>query len=446
MATAQAAAQPDPPGLRKAIAASAMGNAVEWFDYGTFGFLATTLNAVFFPGGGVLQTLMVFAAGFLIRPLGGLILGPLGDKVGRQRILALTIIMMSAATFVIGLLPSYATIGFLAPALLLLCRLIGGFATGGEYGGAATYMAEHSPDHKRGFLGSFLEFGTLWGFTLSTGLCLTLTLVLGKEGMESWGWRIPFLIAGPLGLIGLYLRAKLEDTPVFKELEAEGKKSTSLWLDLMKAWKPLLIVVGMVMMLNVTDYLVVAYMVTYMEKTLGYSADQSLWASLVVYLFMIALIIFIGKASDRIGRKPFLFASAIGFIVFSYPAFWLMSLGTAWGLILGFGILGFFLVLQLGTMPSTLPAMFPTHVRYAGFAIAYNVSTSLFGGTAPAVYQSIVDITGDKLSPAFYVMAVAIIGIIAISFAPETKGVSLRGNELPGSKEQLREAQIGLKA
>lgn len=214
-----------PSTLRRAIGASAMGNATEWFDYGIYAYGVTYLSAALFPGStdeATLFALATFAISFLVRPLGGLFWGPLGDRLGRKSVLALTILMMSGATLCVGLIPSYDRIGFWAPTLLVVLRMIQGFSTGGEYGGAATFMAEYAPDSKRGWCGSFLEFGTLAGFSAGALLMLGFSLALGDEAMHAWGWRIPFLVAAPMGLIGLYLRSRMEDTPVFREASAQA--------------------------------------------------------------------------------------------------------------------------------------------------------------------------------------------------------------------------------
>src|SRR3954454_18575054 len=199
------ASQQAPPGvLRRAIAASAIGNATEWFDYGIYAYGVTYISAALFPGStedATLFALATFSISFLVRPLGGLFWGPLGDRLGRKAVLALTILMMAGATLCVGLIPSYDSIGFWAPALLIILRMVQGFSTGGEYGGAATFMAEYAPDRKRGFCGSFLEFGTLAGFNGGALLMLGLITTLGDDAMNSWGWRVPFLVAGPLGLI-----------------------------------------------------------------------------------------------------------------------------------------------------------------------------------------------------------------------------------------------------
>lgn len=203
----------EPPLLRRAVGASALGNCMEWFDFGVYSYLAATIGKVFFPGASpaaqVVSSFATFAAAFVVRPLGGLVFGPLGDRIGRQKVLATTVIMMAAGTFAIGLIPGYGTSGMAAPILLLLARMLQGFSTGGEYGGATTFVAEYSPDRRRGFLTSWLDFGTFVGYALGSALVILLNLMLTDAEMLSWGWRIPFLIAGPLGVIGLYVRLRL---------------------------------------------------------------------------------------------------------------------------------------------------------------------------------------------------------------------------------------------
>ena len=431
-----------PPGvLRKAIAASAIGNATEWFDYGIYAYGVTYISAAIFPGDTESQTLlalMTFAVSFLVRPLGGLVWGPLGDRLGRKHVLAITILMMSGATLLAGLVPSYDSIGLWAPILLVLLRMIQGFSTGGEYGGAATFMAEYAPSRRRGFLGSFLEFGTLAGFSLGALLMLGFSLVLGDDAMHAWGWRLPFLVAAPLGLVGVYLRSRLEDTPVFRELEAKGQKeeeTATQFKDLLAGyWGPILRLGGMVIALNVVNYTLLTYMPTYLEKEIGLSADQSLIVPIIGMLTMMVFVPFAGRASDRIGRKPLWWASLTGLFVFGVPMFLLMGTNLA-GAIIGFAVLGLLYVPQLATISATFPAMFPTHVRYAGFAIAYNVSTSLFGGTAPAVNDWLTAKLGDSLVPAYYMMAACLVGALALARVPETSRCPLNGTEIPGTED-----------
>lgn len=431
--------------LRRAVAASAIGNATEWFDYGIYAYGVTYISAALFPGNteeATLFALATFAVSFLVRPLGGLFWGPIGDRLGRKSVLALTILMMSGATLLVGLIPSYDNIGFWAPTILIILRMVQGFSTGGEYGGAATFMAEYAPDKKRGFYGSFLEFGTLSGFSLGAFLMLGFSLVLGDGAMHDWGWRLPFLVAAPLGLVGMYLRSRMEDTPCFRELEEKGKteeQASAAFKDLVLGfWKPLLLLAGLVVALNVVNYTLLTYMPTYLENTIGLSTDASLVVPLIGMLAMMCFLPFAGALSDRIGRKPMWWGSLFGLFVMVVPMYLLMSTNL-FGAIVGFAVLGLLYVPQLATISATFPAMFPTHVRFAGFAIAYNVSTSLFGGTAPAINDKLVSVFDEPLMPAYYMMASCVVGAIAMLFVVETSGCSLRGTEIPGTKESERE-------
>ncbi len=420
----------DPDTLRRAITASALGNATEWFDYGIYAYGVTYISAALFPGDveeATLFALATFAISFLIRPLGGLFWGPLGDRIGRKSVLAITILLMAAATLGVGLVPSYDSIGLWAPAILIVLRIIQGFSTGGEYGGAATFMAEYAPDDRRGFFGSFLEFGTLAGFSLGAALMLGFSLMLGDAAMHDWGWRIPFLVAAPLGLIGMYLRAKMDDTPIFVEesVVAEGRAAPGPGTIIRDYWRALLVVAGLVVALNVVNYTLLSYMPTYLQRRIGLTPDEALVVPIIGMLFMMVFLPIAGALSDRVGRRPMWRWSLIGLFLFAVPLYMLIGTGLA-GAVAGFILLGLLYVPQLATISATFPAMFPTAVRFAGFAIAYNVSTSLFGGTAPAIGSALISATGDQLMPAYYMMLACLVGLAALRFMPETAGRSLR--------------------
>ncbi|MGW6033975.1 MFS transporter [Gordonia terrae] len=431
--------------LRKAIGASAIGNATEWYDYGVYAAASVYLTQAFFPGDfGTVGTMLGFAISFVLRPLGGMVWGPIGDRIGRKSVLAMTILLISGATALIGLLPTHASIGFWAPVLLILLRVIQGFSTGGEYGGAATFMAEYAPDNKRGKYGSFLEFGTLAGFCGGTLFVLLLQLALTDSQMDQWGWRIPFLLALPMGLIGLYLRSQMEDTPVFQELEQDNEIKGSAWTrfkDLLVNYRrPIITMFGLVIALNVANYTLLAYQPTYLQNTIDLSETSASVVNLIGQLVMMLLIPFFGWWSDSTGRKPMWWGSLIGLFVLALPLYWLMGQGFAWAIV-AFVILGVLYIPQLATISATFPAMFPTQVRYAGFAISYNVATAAFGGTAPLVNDAVVESTDWNLFPAVYMMGACAIGMVALCFLKETAGASLRGTEIPSLENDFAALQ-----
>nr|WP_234380368.1 MFS transporter [Streptomyces sp. NRRL F-5122] len=433
----------DPALVRRAVKAAALGNAMEWFDFGVYSYIAVTLGKVFFPSGSptaqLLSTFGAFAAAFLVRPLGGTVFGPLGDRVGRQKVLALTMIMMAAGTFAIGLIPSYATIGVGAPVLLLAARLVQGFSTGGEYAGASTFIAEYAPDKRRGFFGSWLEFGTLAGYIGGAGLVTLLTALLSSDDLVAWGWRIPFLIAGPMGIIGLYLRMRLEETPAFAaEVEkAEAARPRVPLREMITGqWKALLLCMGLVLVFNVTDYMLLSYMPSYLTSELKYDETHGLLVVLGVMALMMVVQPFAGALTDRIGRRPLIAAGCAGFLFLSVPAVLLIRQGGLLAVALGVGALGLLLVCFTAAMPAALPALFPTRVRFGSLSIGFNVSVSLFGGTTPLVVTALIGATGNMMMPAYYMMAAAVIGGAAVWFMAESAG-----RPLPGSAPSVEPAR-----
>ncbi len=425
----------DPALVKRAVKAAALGNAMEWFDFGVYSYIAVTLGKVFFPSGNptaqLLSTFGAFAAAFLVRPLGGMIFGPLGDRVGRQKVLAVTMIMMAAGTFAIGLIPSYATIGVGAPILLLVARLVQGFSTGGEYAGASTFIAEYAPDKRRGFLGSWLEFGTLAGYIGGAGLVTIMTALLSADDLTSWGWRIPFLVAGPMGIIGLYLRLRLEETPAFAaeaEKAENNRPKTPLREMVTGQWRALLLCVGLVLVFNVTDYMLLSYMPSYLTGQLHYDETHGLLVVLAVMAVMMIAQPFVGALTDRVGRRPVIATGCAGFLLLSVPALLLIRQGSLLAVALGMGALGMLLVCFTASMPSALPALFPTKVRYGSLSIGFNVSVSLFGGTTPLVVTALIGATGNMMMPAYYMMAAAVIGGFAVWRMAESAGRPLPGS------------------
>ncbi|MEU4037567.1 MFS transporter [Streptomyces collinus] len=441
----------EPPLLRRAVGASALGNCMEWFDFGVYSYLAATIGKVFFPGASpaaqVISSFATFAAAFVVRPLGGLVFGPLGDRIGRQKVLATTMIMMAVGTFAIGIIPGYATIGIAAPVLLLLARMVQGFSTGGEYGGATTFVAEYSPDRRRGFLSSWLDFGTFVGYALGSALVTVLNLLLTDAQMLSWGWRVPFLIAGPLGVIGLYMRLKLEESPAFQQQLDEHEKGLaqesagSEFKDIIRNhWPALLVCMGLVLLYNVTNYMVTGYLPTYQTETLHRSSGSADVLVLTGMVWIVVLITFLGRLSDRVGRRPVYAAAAAAMIVLAVPSFLLIKADGTWLPILGVLVLSTLLACFAAPSAATLPALFPTAVRYAAMGIGFNIAVAAFGGTTPLVTAALVNATGDDLMPAYYLMLAGAIGLLTVRFLPESAQVPLNGSQpMVGSREERRE-------
>ncbi|MFJ8149784.1 glycine betaine/L-proline transporter ProP [Streptomyces sp. NPDC096048] len=439
------------PLLKRAVGASALGNCMEWFDFGVYSYLAATIGKVFFPGASptaqVISSFATFAAAFVVRPLGGLVFGPLGDRVGRQKVLATTMILMAIGTFSIGLIPSYASIGIAAPILLLLARMLQGFSTGGEYGGATTFVAEYSPDRRRGFLASWLDFGTFVGYALGSALVTALNLMLSDGQMLDWGWRVPFLIAGPLGLIGLYMRLKLEESPAFQQQLDEHEKSlaqesagSEFKTIVRRHWRPLLICMGLVLLYNVTNYMVTGYLPTYQTETLGRSSGFADVLVLIGMVWIVLLITFLGRLSDHVGRRPLYAVGAIAMIVLAVPAFLLLKADGTWAPVAGVLLLATLLACFAAPSAATLPALFPTAVRYAAMGIGFNFAVAAFGGTTPLLTEALVSVTGNDLMPAYYLMVAGVIGLVTVRFLPESAQVPLSGSQpMVGSRQERRE-------
>lgn len=428
--------RPDPHGVgrstrRRVVGASFIGNFVEWFDYAVYGYLATTIAVVFFPESdrqaALLSTFALFAVSFLVRPLGGFIWGSIGDRVGRRVALSWSILIMSLATFFIALIPSYAAIGFWAPVLLLLARVVQGFSASGEYAGASAFLVEYAPEGKRGLYAAVVPASTAAGLLLGSLIAALLTGLLSDAQMESWGWRLPFLLAAPMGLIGRYIRTKLEDTPAFQELANRDDVVKAPALDLFRDhWRPLVLSVGAVLLNAVGFYVILSYMPTYLSEQVGLGATESYLATTVALFTYIGFILVTGIASDRFGRKVVLMTASLCFLVFTVPAFMLLSTDSFLAIVLVQVLLGAMLTLNDGTLPSFLAEQFPTTVRYSGFAVSFNLANAIFGGTAPFVATLLISRTGNVLAPAWYLVAAAVITLVAVALARETSRDPLR--------------------
>ena len=414
-----------PAAVRRAVRGAAIGNAVEWFDFAIYGFLATYIAKNFFPSedetAALLSTFAVFAAAFFMRPLGGFFFGPLADRIGRQRVLAMVILLMAGSTFAIGLLPSYDAIGITAPLLLLVLRCLQGFSAGGEYGSGACFLAEYAPDKHRGFIVSFLVWSVVIGFLLGSVTVTGLEATLSESTMQSYGWRIPFFIAGLLGGVGLYIRLRLADTPEFEELREEGEVAASpLKEAITTSWRPILQIAGLVVIHNVGFYTVFTFLPSYFTTTLEFTKLNAFVSITVASMVALVLIPPLGSLSDRIGRKPLLIAGALGFAVFTYPLFLLLNSGSLGAAIAAHAGLAAIEAVFVSASLAAGAELFATRVRSSGYSVGYNMSVAVFGGTAPYVATWLVDRTGNDLAPALYVIAAAVVTLATVLTMRET--------------------------
>jgi len=416
--------------LRKVLGASFIGNFVEWFDYASYGYFAMVISVVFFPDiaptAALLATFAVFAISFIIRPIGGIIWGSIGDKIGRKAALSWSIIIMSVATTLIACLPTFNQVGLLAPVLLLLVRMVQGFCASGEYPGATSFIAEYSPINKRGFYTSMVPASTALGLLAGSLMAAGLFSLLSTENMQAFGWRLPFILALPLGAIGLYIRLKLEDTPKFRALAKRSHVEPVPVRELFTSYRRQIIIAFGATCLNAVGfYLILSYMPTYLSTEMGMDEAQAFIAASISLATYVAFIFLMGILSDRFGRKTALIAASILFMVLTVPLFSMLNGATFVTIVLIQVAFGALLTINDGTLPCFLSEIFPTRVRYSGFAFSFNSANALFGGTAPFVATWLIAMSGSKLAPAWYLVGAAIVALIAMLAARETAGKPL---------------------
>lgn len=419
----------------KVAFSSFLGNFIEWFDYASYSYFATTIALVFFPSGNhtvaMLQTFGVFALSFVLRPVGALFWGNFGDKKGRKGALAISIMFMSGASFLIGCLPSYAKVGILAPILLLLLRMVQGFSASGEYAGAATFLGEYAPTKKRGIYCSLIPASTAIGLLAGSMLATFMTASLSSEALTAWGWRIPFLMAGPLGLVVHYIRTKLADSPVYASMSEalENKQQvasdtasepTSPLHELFQHHaKALLISFGACVLNAVGFYTVLTYLPTYLSDTVGLASAQSSTITTICLVLYVALVFGMGHISDKFGRKKVLIGACAAFILLTVPAFLVLNTAQFWPVLIVELAMCATLTANDGTLSSYLTETFPTSVRFTGFAFSFNLANAIFGGTAPFIATWLIYTTGSSIAPAWYMVAVAAVALVAMILSHE---------------------------
>jgi MHS family alpha-ketoglutarate permease-like MFS transporter len=413
--------------LRKTIVGTGIGNAVEWYDwaiYATFTpFIASQLFSKADPASAVLSTLAIFAVGFVARPFGGFLFGWIGDRVGRKTSMTLAVGLASLGSLMIGIAPTFASIGAWASLMLLAARLVQGLAHGGELPSSQTYLSEMAPKEKRGFWATLIYTSGTVGILFGTLLGAVLNMALSTEAMNAWGWRIPFLIGAALGLYALIMRSRLHETEAF-ESESAGAKRAPIWPQIVRHRKQALQVIGLTVGLTVIYYIWGVVAPSYATTALKIDRGEALWAGVVGNIVFIAALPVWGKLSDKIGRKKVLWSGAIGSAVMHFPMTWLLK-DSAWQLAVSMSVMLVFIAASAAIVPAVYAELFPTSIRTVGVGVPYSICVALFGGTAPYLQQWLG--TTLHMPDLFNVYAVLLL-VVSAAFVftiPETKGKDL---------------------
>ncbi|MFJ3933720.1 MFS transporter [Streptomyces sp. NPDC090029] len=430
-----ATSPPTPGSLRRIVAASLIGTTIEWYDFFLYGSAAALVfNQLFFPGSdplvGTLLSFLTYAVGFAARPLGALVFGHFGDRLGRKKLLVLSLLMMGGATFAIGLLPTHAAIGSAAPMLLTLLRLVQGFALGGEWGGAVLLVSEHGDARRRGYWASWPQTGAPAGQLLATGVLAALTALLSESAFTSWGWRVPFLLSGVLVVVGLWIRLSVDESPVFKAAlaRAERRRATEgteerlpIVAVLRDHWRDVLVAMGARMAENISYYVITAFILVYATTAVEASRQTALNAVLVASAVHFATIPLWGALSDRIGRRPVYLIGAVGVGAWMFPFFLLVDRGSFGPLLLAVTV---GLVLH-GAMYAPQAAffseLFSTRVRYSGASIGAQFSSVAAGAPAPLIATALLATYGSSTPVSLYVLAAVLVTVLAVVCAAETR-------------------------
>lgn len=411
-----------------------IGTALEWYDFTIFGTLSSIIAQLFFPKEnkliGLFYTFSIFAIGFLIRPIGSVVLSHFGDKIGRKTTLCFSIIAMAIPTVLIGFLPTYAEIGFYAPLLLLLLRLLQGFAAGGEYAGIITYLNELSEKHNACFFSSFSAFGVVSGLLLGTIIGALVTNIFSIEQVHNFAWRIPFIISIALGFVSYYIRAKANETIAFEKAKLNGKIYKYPIVALIKKHTPsVLIVNNFFWMATVPTYLIFVYIPTKITSAGYLNINQVLYMTSFGILVFIALLPFFGYLADKVGKKLLPKIGALSFILFSYPIFLLFNTDSLIENYIGQSLFAVIMAIFVAAVPALSAILFPVNVRFSGIALGLNISASLFGGTAPLVAIWLLKLTNNLASPGLYLTSIGLIAFISLLFVDKYTSQMLKIDE-----------------
>ncbi|MBA2528437.1 MAG: MHS family MFS transporter [Euzebyales bacterium] len=423
--------------LKKVIFASSAGTMIEWYDFYIFGTLAAIISKLFFPPGNetvaLLSTLAVFATGFVVRPFGAAFFGRIGDIVGRKFTFLMTISIMGGATFIIGLLPTYNQIGLIAPFILVILRLLQGLALGGEYGGAAIYVAEHAPDDRRGYFTAYIQTTATLGLLLSLGVIIATERIVGEAAFASWGWRIPFLLSGVLVLMALYIRLSLKETPLFQKLKASGKSSTKPLSDAFRnnAWKLMVLALfGATAGQGVVWYTGQFYALFFLQTVLEVSLETSALIVGAALILATPFFLVFGRLSDRIGRKRIILTGCLLGAVTYVPLYAAMNAVSdplnAPVMVLLIFIQVIYVTMVYGPIAAFLVELFPAKVRYTSLSLPYHIGNGVFGGLVPLVSSAIVAATGNIYAGLSYPIVIALMTFfVGIFLLRETNTVRI---------------------
>jgi MHS family proline/betaine transporter-like MFS transporter len=420
--TGGSAAQPVRSG--RVLAAGFVGNILEWYDFAVYGFFAPTIGKLFFPSDDSATSLIAsfgaFAAGFLMRPVGAVLFGYVGDLLGRKRALMLSVVMMAIPTFLVGLLPTHAQIGLAAAALMVLLRMVQGVSVGGEYTSSFVFLVEHAPDNRRAFFGSWSLIGATGGILLGSAVGALIANLTTDAQQEAWAWRLPFLAGVLIAGVGLAIRRGIPEQPV-----AARPAGSPLVEAVTGSWRRLLQAVGLNSMGAVVFYTVFIYMATWLVQEVGETRAEALDINTISMLALALVVVAVALLSDRIGRKPFLLFGSAGIALFGYPLVWLMHHHDP-ALILA-GQIGLAILLGTfsGVIPATMAELFPRNVRVSAASVSYNLPYAMFGGTAPLVATWLVTRTGDAMAISWYLVGISAFAFLVTLTIPETRRVRL---------------------